>query len=82
MGFGLVVVADAVAHVCEICDLWRNLTYHLKGLLYSHVAVVRTMAERIDYEQRNALQLLYFLWWDIWAVGDIGKWPDTVAIDE
>lgn len=50
MGFGLVVVADAVAHVCEICDLWRNLTYHLKGLLYSHVAVVRTMAERIDYE--------------------------------
>lgn len=62
MGFGLVVVADAVAHVCEICDLWRNLTCHLKGLLYSHVAVVRTMAERIDYEQRNALQLLYFLW--------------------
>ena len=61
MGFGLVVEADAVAHVCEICDLWRNLTHHFKCLLYSHVAVVRTMAKRIDYEQRDALQLLYFL---------------------
>ena len=76
-----VVEADAVAHVGEIGLAGGDAVDDVEGGIEVHVGVVWLVAEGVDNEQGDALQALYLVIADFFAVGDICQWANAESQD-
>ena len=73
------VEADAVAHVGEVGLAGRDAADDVESGVKMHVGVMGRVTEGVDDEHRDAVQTLYLVVSDFFAVGNVSQGTDAEA---